>query len=271
MSDRGRGADSPEENPENQEPGGERATGRGFVGPPSARPIEPYDPYRTRGTAAPRSSGRASGFQEQPSRRPSRPTGGDPFLPDDDPLNADAWQLELDDVADGDIEPPSDIQPAPRRPRRTAPTSRGERESGAARPGRRARAKAPARAVGPSRLSLGVPRAVAGSPLAADQTALILLGISAVSLLLMVLVLAARLGAVASPTVLHLDAAGSPDRWGAPSVLWRLPLMSFFTTLIFLAVAWFLYPVDRFGARFALAITVLAQLITWVAVIQHVA
>lgn len=116
-----------------------------------------------------------------------------------------------------------------------------------------------------------MPRVVAGSPLFADQTALILLGVSAASIILMALVLAVRLGTVASPTVLHLDAAGSPDRWGTPGMLWRLPLMALFTTLAFLIVAWFLHPLDRFGARFALAIAVIAQIITWVAVIQHVA
>ena len=108
------------------------------------------------------------------------------------------------------------------------------------------------------------------SPLVADQTALILLGISGASILLMALLLGIRLGGLPSPTVLHLDAAGNPDRWGPPSVLWRLPLISFFTTVMFLVVAWFLYPLDRFGARFALAAPVVVQLIAWVAVIQHV-
>jgi hypothetical protein len=38
-----------------------------------------------------------------------------------------------------------------------------------------------------------------------------------------------------------------------------------------LVIAWFLHPIDRFAARFALGAAVVAQLIAWVAVIQHVA
>jgi hypothetical protein len=38
-----------------------------------------------------------------------------------------------------------------------------------------------------------------------------------------------------------------------------------------LVVAWFLHPIDRFAARFALAAAVVAQLIAWVAVLQHLA
>lgn len=108
------------------------------------------------------------------------------------------------------------------------------------------------------------------SPLVTDQTALILLGIGAASIVIMALLLGVRLGGVPSPTVLHLDAAGNPNRWGPATVLWRLPLTSFFITVIFLVVAWFLYPLDRFAARFALAAPVVVQLVAWVAVIQHV-
>jgi hypothetical protein len=45
--------------------------------------------------------------------------------------------------------------------------------------------------------------------------------------------------------------------------------MSFFITLMFLGVAWFAHPIDRFAARFALGAALVAQLIAWVAVIQH--
>jgi hypothetical protein len=86
----------------------------------------------------------------------------------------------------------------------------------------------------------------------------------------MALLLGVRLGGVPSPAVLHLDAAGNPDRWGPPSVFWRLPLMSFFITVMFSVVAWFLHPLDRFAARFALGAAIVAQLVAWVAIIQHV-
>jgi hypothetical protein len=105
--------------------------------------------------------------------------------------------------------------------------------------------------------------------LVADSTALALLGVNLVSVVLMSLLVGLRLGGLPSPTIFGLDAAGNPDRWGPPSLLWRLPLMSFFITLLFLAVAWFTHPIDRFAARFALGAALVAQLIAWVAVIQH--
>ena len=93
---------------------------------------------------------------------------------------------------------------------------------------------------------------VTGSSLVADQTALALIGINAASILAMALLLAVRMGGIPSPMVIRLDAAGNPDLWGPPSVLWRLPVMSLFITIMFLVVAWFLHPIDRFAARFAL-------------------
>ncbi len=116
-----------------------------------------------------------------------------------------------------------------------------------------------------------MPQAVMGSSLVADQIALALIGINAASILLMALLLGTRSGGIPSPMVLQLDAAGNPDLWGPPSVLWRLPVMSLFITLMFLIVAWFLHPIDRFAARFALGAAFVAQLIAWAAVVQHLA
>jgi hypothetical protein len=105
----------------------------------------------------------------------------------------------------------------------------------------------------------------------ADQAALVLVGINVVSVLAMALLLAARLGGIPSPTVIRLDAAGNPDLWGPPSVLWRLPVMALFITIMFVVVAWFLHPIDRFAARFALGAAVVAHLVAWAAVIQYLA
>jgi hypothetical protein len=116
-----------------------------------------------------------------------------------------------------------------------------------------------------------VPRVIAGSSLVADQTALALFGINAVSILVMALLLVVRTGSIPSPVVIRLDAAGNPDLWGAPSVLWRLPAMSLFVTIMFFIIAWFLHPIDRFAARFALGAAFVAQLVAWAAVIQHLA
>jgi hypothetical protein len=120
-------------------------------------------------------------------------------------------------------------------------------------------------------VTIGVPRVVAGSSLVTDQTALALIGINVASVLVMALLLAVRLGSIPSPAVIRLDAAGNPDLWGPPSALWRLPVMSLFITIMFLVVAWFLHPIDRFAARFALGAAFVAQLVAWAAVIQYLA
>jgi hypothetical protein len=118
-------------------------------------------------------------------------------------------------------------------------------------------------------MPLAVPQLVASSPLLADSTALALLGVNFAGVVLMSLLVGLRIGGLPSLVVFGLDAAGHPDRWGPPNLLWRLPLMSFFITVMFLVIAWFTHPIDRFAARFALGSALVAQLIAWVAVIQH--
>jgi hypothetical protein len=68
----------------------------------------------------------------------------------------------------------------------------------------------------------------------------------------------------------HLDAAGFPDAWGVPSVLWRLPLIAGMTLLMNLVVAWFIAPIDRFAARFVIAAALGVQVIVWVAVFDFI-
>lgn len=272
MSQRGRGSGRGGDELEEQDVTEEQADESVLLPPAAARPIAPYDPYRPRPVDA----------YALPTRRPTRPAGDGPFLSDDDPLNADAWQLELDEVDSivvdelpvREFEPELELERELPSPPRRAPRTRvprTEREAAApARPGRRARPAAARSSAPRGGVTIAVPRAVTSSPLATDRTALILLGVSAAGVFLMALLLGVRLGAIPSPTVLQLNAAGEPNRWGPPSVLWRLPLMSFFTIVMFLVVAWFLYPVDRFGARVALAAPIVVQLIAWVAVIQHI-
>ena len=281
MSERGRGAGPHGSDVDDDEPARESPAGGRSLSGSGSRPIAPYDPYRPPSVDAPRLPRDADAYQPSP-RRPPRAAEGEPFLPEDDPLNAESWQLELDDAAidrerGEDLLPESDrdTAPPPRPPRRQPDATRVGRDStaSATRTARKRRTAAASEGSRPSRptISLSVPRAVAGAPLAADQVAVILLGVNAASFVLMALVLGIRLGGIASPAVLHLDAAGNPDRWGPPSVLWRLPLSSFFITLMALVVAWFLHPIDRFAARFALGVAVVAQVIAWVAVIQHIA
>ena len=250
--------------------------------PPAARPIAPYDPYRPVTADQPRLATRnvaADSFD--PPTRSSRAADDDPFLPADDPLSAEAWQLELDEEplrGDDEATLPefgAGAPPPPRRERRQPPSVRsgGKPVPGTRRASRRSRSTAASardRAARPA-VTIAMPQVVTGSSLVADQGALALIGINAASVLLMALLLAVRIGGIASPTVIRLDAAGNPALWGSPSVLWRLPAMSLFITIMFLVVAWFLHPIDRFAARFALGAAIVAQLVAWAALIQHVA
>lgn len=271
MSQRGRGP-GPEDDPGTEE--------RDRLGESSfARPIQPYDPYRK--SEEPRRPSRNVAADSDALRRSSR-SRKSPFLDDDDPLNAAAWDLEEEvevDAFDATYDEPYEAEfeeprpaPAPRPRRRTTATGGTGTGTGRRRSTRRAAAEAPV-SRGPRlpnmQVSIGAPRAVTDASLVADPAALLLLGVNLLSVLIMALLMGIRLGALPPEILLRLDAAGNPNLWGPPSVLWRLPLMSLFLTVMFLAVSWFLHPIDRFGARFALGAAIAAQLVAWVAVIQH--
>lgn len=275
MSQRGRGP-GPEDDPGTEERG--RLSDYSF-----ARPIQPYDPHRK--SEEPRRPSRNVAADSEALRRVSR-TAKSPFLEEDDPLNSAAWGIDEDvdvNAGDGDYDEPFDAdfetpRPAPPpRSRRRQPPASGT-GTGRRRNTRRATGVAPGTASvarGPRlpnmQVSIGAPRAVTDASLVADPVALLLLGLSLLSVVMMALLMGVRLGSLPPEIVLRLDAAGNPNLWGPPGVLWRLPLMSLFLTAMFLAVAWFLHPIERFGARFALGAAVAAQLVAWIAVIQHLA
>jgi hypothetical protein len=283
MSQRGRGSGPDDDDPDGEDAGRERAPGGSALPPATSRPIAPYDPYRpASGDLARRPTRNIAADAFEPPARPARTGDDDPFLPQDDPLSSKAWQLELDEAASRDIDDATlpefdlDAPHPPRRPRRRPSSTRTTREAepGAQKTLRRSRSIATGGARGRAAhtgVTISMPRVITGSSLVADQMALALVGINAASILVMVLLLVMRMSGIPSPTVLQLDAAGNPDLWGPPSVLWRLPLMSLFITILFLVVAWFLHPIDRFAARFALGAAMVAQLVAWVAVIQHLA
>src|SRR3712207_4761101 len=97
MSQHGRGS-----GPDDDDSGGEetekaRSTRRSFLPPaPSIAPSAPYRPLTGDRPRLPTRNVAADQFE--PSVRSSRAAGDDPFLPADDPLNAEAWQLELDEA-----------------------------------------------------------------------------------------------------------------------------------------------------------------------------
>src|SRR4051812_40672825 len=282
MSQHGRGSGPHDDDSDGEETDKEQPSSRTSLPPAPAPPIAPYDPYRPMTGDRPQLPTRNIAADPlEPSVRSSRAADGDPFLPADDPLSAEAWQLELDEAPVGGDDEATlsefdiDAPVPPRRARRQSSSTRSGREPtpGARRAPRRSRsstASGRGRGARPG-VTIAVPRVVAGSSLVTDQTALALAGINVVSVMMMALLLAVRLGSIPSPVVIRIDAAGNSALWGPPSALWRLPAMSLFITIMFLVVAWFLHPIDRFPARFALGAAFVAQLVAWAAVIQYLA
>jgi hypothetical protein len=93
-------------------------------------------------------------------------------------------------------------------------------------------------------------------------------GVGIIGIVLMVATVAARQGQVADWFPIHLNAAGTPDEWGSPATLWRLPLMTVMVTLMAVVLAWFLAKRDAFAAQFVLASALLIQALCWIAVIH---
>jgi hypothetical protein len=110
-----------------------------------------------------------------------------------------------------------------------------------------------------------MPPALAAALAAQDRSALYLIGASAVSILFMSFMLAARIGDLPEVIPIHLDAAGSPDLWGTASTLWRIVLAAIMITVINAITAWFLSPRDPFIGRFLVGSSLLAQVLAWIA------
>jgi hypothetical protein len=115
---------------------------------------------------------------------------------------------------------------------------------------------------------LVLPAAIRRADFAHDRTALLFLGVSAVSAAAMAAVMATRLDGVAAVIPVHLDAAGQPDRWGPRRSLWALPLLAIMIPLVNAALGSIGAGIDHFARRFLLATALLVQLLAWVAVIR---
>jgi hypothetical protein len=113
-----------------------------------------------------------------------------------------------------------------------------------------------------------MPAAVTTFAAAQDRSVLLTLGISAVSILLMIVTVSARVGSLPDWIVTHLDAAGRPDEYGTASTVWRLPLMAFFVTVASFGVAFVLAKRDAFLARFLVTSTLLVQALAWIGLIR---
>ncbi len=198
-----------------------------------------------------------------PADAPTRPATAGRSVPAapraDDPTDPAAWAEATDAWAAESNQGWEDVAPT------EAPASvlTPRRARASTRPRRAAR---PTPSV--SLPTVRLPAFVARSDLLADRTALALLGAGLISAAAMAAVLNTQLAGLPDSLVIHLDAAGQPDRWGEPRVLWRLPLLAAMTTLINLVVAWLVSPLDRFAGRFLLVAALVVHLIAWVALVE---
>ncbi len=92
--------------------------------------------------------------------------------------------------------------------------------------------------------------------------------VSLLSLVLMIATLLAQSGDLPDSFPIHLDASGNADSFGDATTLWRIPFGILMAMLMSFVIAFFLWKRDRFAARFAVAGTILAQVIAWVALVD---
>lgn len=223
---------------------------------------------RESGSSQPSPGTAGGGLQRDAPRQPFRGHSASPFgettgaqppaagsRPAPDPLDPDAWADDLDEWlasspeeagwTDGDT---AKATPRPSRLRRTATKPHRPR---------------------PSRREFRFPTGLASTEFFSDRIAVGLVALNVVSLLLLAIALATTSGSMTAVLVQHLDAAGLPDRWGSPRILWRIPLLAAGITAMNTALAWFLAPTDRFASRFTLASALVVQLVAWIALFDY--
>jgi hypothetical protein len=138
------------------------------------------------------------------------------------------------------------------------------RREGTGRSRARPRRATPAR----SRPQFQFPAALASIAAAQDRTVLTAVGGSALSLLVMIATVGSRSDSLPSWIVIHLNAAGDPDRWGTASTVWRLPLMTAMLTLGTFAGALFVARRDPFASRFLLLSVLLIHALAWIGLVR---
>lgn len=115
--------------------------------------------------------------------------------------------------------------------------------------------------------ALRVPAAVGAVLLSQDRLVAGVLGGSALSLLLMAMIISLRNDTLPAWIAIHINAAGNPDRWGTPATVWRVPLMAAMLTIMNLIAGSFLARWDRFAAQFLLGSSILIHVLAWMALI----
>lgn len=125
---------------------------------------------------------------------------------------------------------------------------------------------APARQ-GRSAPALTLPPGLAASIVLPSKFVLGVAGVTAISLILMLIAVATRMGDQPDWVVLRLNAAGDPALWGEKGTLWRLPFAVFMLTVMSFSAAALLARRDALAARALVIAPLFIHLIAWIAVI----
>jgi hypothetical protein len=221
---------------------------------PQRRPAQPSRPASTYGYQADPYVDDTADESPAPSRASGRPRAAG-YRPASQPTPADTTVYYEDDYDDQGYDAYEDEYSddfseydAPVRPPRTA------------------RPKPQISLPSMSRPSL--PPAIANADLVNDAPALGIIGLGLASLAGMAILVANQVDSLAPSFATHVNASGILEDFASESALWKLPIMAAAFTLMNIAIAWFISPMDRFASRFVLAAAVVVQIIAWVAIIR---
>lgn len=120
-----------------------------------------------------------------------------------------------------------------------------------------------------SGVSLGLPPAIAESPLVRDRISQVLVGGGLVSVIAMMVVTNTRIGSLPGVVATHISASGVAENLMTRGVVWQMPLMAGMVWMMNTLLAWFITRYDMMTARITLAATLLLHLVVWVAAIAY--
>ena len=124
------------------------------------------------------------------------------------------------------------------------------------------------RASMPAVPKLAIPRSITSAALLADRTAIVLIGLSVVSLIGMAVLVSNRLPALPPEIATHVSASGVLGNMAPRSVIWRIPLLAAMLTLMNLVIGAFAARFDRFASRLVLSAGLAVQFLAWVALLR---
>lgn len=137
------------------------------------------------------------------------------------------------------------------------------------RPTRPARQRQRGNASRPAMPKITIPSSISQSPILADRMALIMIGVSLLSLALMAFIVSDRINLLGDAIPTHVSASGEPEQMQTREAVWNIPLLAGMVMLMNFAASWFISRIDGFATRFLLASGLLVHFIAWVALIKY--